>query len=89
MKHVRKHLPMGTVEISAFSLKFYPCFFGFDFFKSAYTLVGYVTFKKIKPTLQGSNFNGKAEISTVPMQAKLFMATWFILSKNTPMDLPL
>ena len=47
-------------------LKFYPCFFGFDFFKSAYTLAGYVTFKKIKPALQGSNFNGKAEISTVP-----------------------
>ena len=42
-------------------LKFYPCFPGFDLFKSAYTLVGYVTFKKIKPTLQGSNFNGKAK----------------------------
>ena len=27
-------------------LKFYPCFPGFDLFKSAYTLVGYVTFKK-------------------------------------------
>ncbi len=48
-------------------LKFYPCFPGFDLFKSTYTLAGYVTFKKIKSALQGSNFNGKAEISTVPV----------------------
>ena len=27
-------------------LKFYPCFPGFDLFKSDYNLVGYVTFKK-------------------------------------------
>ncbi len=47
-------------------LKFYPCFLGFEFFKSAYTLVGYVTFKKIKSALQGSNFNEKAKIETVP-----------------------
>ncbi len=46
-------------------LKFYPCFPRFDLFKSAYTLVGYVTFKKIKSALQGSNFNEKAEMATV------------------------
>ncbi len=48
-------------------LKFYPCFPEFDLFKSAYTLVGYVTFKKTKPALQGENFNGKAKVETVPI----------------------
>ncbi len=48
-------------------LKFYPCFPRFDLFKSAYTLAGYVTFKKIKPALQGLNFNKKAKIETVPL----------------------
>ncbi len=29
--------------------------------------LGYVTFKKIKPTLQGSNFNGKAKDFNSPL----------------------
>ncbi len=52
---------MGLLKSLAFLLKFYPCFPGFDLFNSAYTLVGYVIFKKIKPALLGSNFNGKAK----------------------------
>ncbi len=48
-------------------LKVYPCFSGFDLFKMDYTLVGYVTFKKIKSALQGSNFNGKAKDFNSPL----------------------
>ncbi len=45
---------MGLLK-SPIWLKFYLCFPGFDLFKNVYNLAGYVTLKKIKPTLQDSN----------------------------------
>ncbi len=64
---------MGLLK-SPIWLKFYPCFSEFDAFKSAYTLVGYVAFKKITPALKGSNFNGKAKIETVSELRNKLMA---------------